>query len=543
MAEGGRLPPGYGPPPDFGSTRVAFDTKGFDRLCESFQGIGLLGESGTRPYAGLTAVPLDGAVARVEAAIRKGQAVLPLRYQDAYVAPLLRNLGHVIAGGDDDGVVALNVETLAGAVAQHAADNEARPEVRQFLAVVSHFYRSFLGRARRAAVNVPPAFAQLPPLVTFQSTGALGPFTLPTDQVQMLCGADVGVVSLPDSYRKHPVVWATLAHETGGHDVLHADPSLLPELSAGVRTLFGGGPLAAGATPNRDQVHALLWSYWVDEAAADVYGLLNLGPAFAFNLAAFLTAFRAATGSSLQTAAGSQPGGDLDVHPVDVLRLHVAAGVIESLIDLDPQHVEAHLADLQALIDHCGGGSGKMSVDGYVEIDRHRWVLLRQSMPMAEAAAAARRVGAYLATTRLSALGNHRVQDVETWTNADELAADQIRKAFGGRRPRVVDMGNDSQLLAGATLALLENPHSYRRVNEALAVALDHSFQRDPIMGFARPHLLAPNRAPGTPGTSPVPDDPAEAAPKTGVGEPPGPAGPPHRGRPPPARRRRPRRR
>ena len=40
-------------------------------------------------------------------------------------------------------------------------------------------------------------------------------------------------------------------------------------------------------------LNALIWSYWMDEAAADVYGVLNMGPTFAPSLAAFLAAFRA----------------------------------------------------------------------------------------------------------------------------------------------------------------------------------------------------------------------------------------------------------
>jgi hypothetical protein len=262
-----------------------------------------------------------------------------------------------------------------------------------------------------------------------------------------------------------------------------------------------------------------LWSYWIDETAADVYGLLNLGPAFAFNLAAFLTAFRAETsGSGLLKSAMSQPGGDLDVHPVDVLRLHVLAGVIESLTDLDRECVNAYLADLDQLIKHCDTRPGDVIVNGYVEIDRHRWVGLDQTISMAEAILAARRVGSYLSTTRLSAFGGHTIQEIETWTNSDESAAVGIKKALLQGK-RVVAMGDDAQLLAGATLALLERPQQYSAVNEALANALDDSYARDPIMGFGCPHPLVA-KAFLRHSAPPNPDDPTEGTLPTGIAGP-----------------------
>jgi len=44
-------------------------------------------------------------------------------------------------------------------------------------------------------------------------------------------------------------------------------------------------------------------------------------------------------------------------------------------------------------------------------------------------------------------------------------------------------MGDDAQLLAGATLALVENPARYGKVTAALNDALDNSFALDPIWG------------------------------------------------------------
>jgi len=55
-----------------------------------------------------------------------------------------------------------------------------------------------------------------------------------------------------------PVLYGSLAHETGGHDIIHADDGLLDELRARVRALF-----------HRDQAWlGVLWDYWMDEATS-----------------------------------------------------------------------------------------------------------------------------------------------------------------------------------------------------------------------------------------------------------------------------------
>ena len=448
----------------------------FTRLCERLAVIDLFGDGPPVPPWGDAAT-----VAAVKQAINAGAPSLPLAYQTGYVMPLLQNLDSVLRQAGD------SIEPLAGAVYEHAPGGAVQPELQRFLAVISNLYRSFLSRTKRAAANIPFAMPQDPPLAVFLHSGQDGPFTIPSDDTQQLFGGDVGVVSLPSTYRDHPVLWASLAHETGGHDVTHADAGLLPELAAGVQTLFGGGPVHAGRRPTSGQLQGLLWSYWMDEASADVYGLLNIGPSFAHNLAAFFAALNnRAVGlpiPSLRTRSG-HPANDpaLDVHPTDILRLHLAIGVIEQLSGLAQTTRDAYVSAVQALAQRCAQGASTVEIQGHIAIQRDRWLPINDSLPLSGMQDAARSVGAYIATARLQALGGHSIQEIETWDDADELTARQIADTFA-RGDSVVDMGDDAQLLAGATLALVTQPDLYDQATRLLTAALDRSYATDPIWG------------------------------------------------------------
>ncbi len=209
---------------------------------------------------------------QVEAAVVSAMPGLPLCYQEIYGSKLVQNLLFVLQHAQSTGQPEL-IETLTGAVYHHANDELTLP-LRRFMATLSDLYMSFLDAEKRAALEL-PLTEKLPPLASFQYRGDAGPFTLTTDIVQEMLGSTVGVVSLPGTYRAHPLLWGALSYETAGHDLLHADPGLLEELAETVQAQLD----LSGFDPEV----GILWSYWMDEAAADVYGALNLGPAFILN--------------------------------------------------------------------------------------------------------------------------------------------------------------------------------------------------------------------------------------------------------------------
>ena len=429
-------------------------------------------------------VPWDASMTEdaVRSAIDSEADALPLVFRDGYADPLRQELPHVLRTAQqwDDPTI---VETLAGAVYDHGAEEVAAP-LGRFLAVVSNMYRSFLSAETRMGVDL-PLIEQLPPLAMFQHSGEGGPFTFTAESVQALIGSPIGVVSLPSTCREHPFTWASLAHETGGHDVLHADTGLLDELGAGVRDFFGAARMDP-AHPTGAQVMGHLWAYWIDEAASDVYGLLNMGPAFAMNLIVFLAAFIAGfehgTEPVLRAESGRAPTDRLDVHPVDLLRPHLAIGAIQSLTGLEAKVRQDYVSTIEAMAEQCSGGADSIALVGVLPIGDNRGIPLANRFPLKEMQDVARRVGSFIVSTHLRALGGHSIQDLETWDDADEAAARRIADTFR-IDASAVGVGDDAQLLAGATIAIFEEPDKYDTCTKRLNEALDHSFAVDPIWG------------------------------------------------------------
>jgi hypothetical protein len=386
---------------------------------------------------------------------------------------LQQELQRAVAQGADENEVLANikslVDTLAGAVQDWVEPAYAQP-LKRFEAVISNFYRSFLSREQRASISL-PLIETVPPLVTFAPLPDQGPFTMPADDVEELIGVKIGVVSLPGSYRAHPLTWTSLAHECGGHDVIHADPGLMDELARGVATLPG---LPSGI--------GRLWASWMDEAAADVYGLLNIGPSFAVNLAAFFSALRASAPNS-QSRLGPisnelpiKDGRPADVHPVDLLRVYLAMGVTAEQTGLTSAAKTSWLLQLQEVAKEASGGVTTIDV---VDVDSGQAVQHLQLSAMAKAAQA---VGGYIATAKLNALQGHSIQDIETWDDTDEAAAQTVFEAAKADKS-LIGLGDDAQLLAGTTMAFYDNAAGYDAITSALNDALDDSFVRDPVFG------------------------------------------------------------
>ena len=440
----------------------------------------------------------------VRAVTAKGAPFLPLIYQQNFHAPmeaalaqLMLKLKHdVQTGVKTPEEATTRLEQFYAPVYQHGSrvtPIEAGPQLKRFLAVVSNLFRSFTDKDKRASAGI-DLVTTTPPLAFFQMASEQGPYTIESDLMQQFFKTAIGIVSLPATYRDHPVIWSVLSHEVCGHDVVHADGGLLAEMTAAVQAL-----LAPDFSPRKRldtaAVNALIWSYWMDEAAADVYGVLNMGPAFGPSLAAFLAAFRARilmdiqgkqrpqspTVSTDALASGADGGSPvIEDHPIDILRLYLVIGAVEAMTRLDDSKRAGYVAAIEEIARLVAGGAGAIQLDGIVNLGSGARVPVKAAIPMPAAAEAARKVGHMIATAKFKALNGRSIQDIETWDDDDEATAEAIAARVLQRQP-IIGHGDDAQLLAGVTLALLQEPTLYNAAQGLLNDALDDSFRTDPI--------------------------------------------------------------
>jgi hypothetical protein len=417
--------------------------------------------------------------------MQQGALVLPLPYRDAYATPICTNLPRLQQLATAGRIHTTSVEALGGALFQHTPGFSQAAPLRRFLAVVCDLYDSFLNAEKRAGLML-PMDEVLPPLATFQHTGDRGPFTIEVDLVRKFAGGATGLVSLPATFADHPLLWASLCHETGGHDVIHADEGLLSELQALIGPTLAGLPMPAGVSAEQ---MAALWHYWMDEAAADIYGVLNVGPAFGPSTAALLAGFNKSSGGELMLRLESGFSPDdarhaLDPHPMDALRQHLALGAIDKFAGLAPSVRNDYVARIEAMT-RALTPEGDAHISGVVNGPAGQ-MALEFAAPVETLRTIARAVGAAIATAAPGALHGHSIQDIETWDDADEARVQAMLTALG-KKQSIVGMGDDAQLLAGATLAALAAPGDYDAITKALNDALDHSFANDPLWGLPAP--------------------------------------------------------
>jgi hypothetical protein len=479
---------------------MAFNIANFTKLCERLAELDLFGaDPKIRPK-------LNSASA-IKSAITNGAAHIPIAYRESYADAINKELSNVLLQVEDLPAAEKEtiVEQFCAPVYEHAKISgmrDVRPELRRFLAVVSNLYRSFVNSNKRASLHVPQVTAP-PPLAFFQSDGERGPYTITSESMQKLFATPIAIVSLPATYRTHGLLWCSLAHEVCGHDVVHADPELVPELVNGVRNLFTGDSFAPNGPLNSNLLNALLWSYWIDEAIADVYGVLNMGPTFALNLAAFFSALLARVcihGGRpvpplpfLRTSAGPRnpAGGDahMDEHPVDILRLYLAIGVVESLTHLASETKSRYIDAIKAVAQAALRDKTEIHVQGEVKISHSHWRMVDEKIPLAAAQEAAQKVGGFLATMKLQSLGKHGIQDIETWDDVDEAAAQNTADRILANQS-IVGAGDDAQLLAGCNIVATSRPELYEQMSTLLNAGLDESYDRDPIWGNLKPSYV-----------------------------------------------------
>ena len=161
---------------------------------------------------------------------------------------------------------------------------------------------------------------------------------------------------------------------------------------------------------------AALADYWadrIDETAADVLGVLNMGPAAALGLVGY---FRALNGAYGGAPVLRSVGPEEDPHPADVARAYLAE---ETVRHLSFSGAEAWADRLEAEADR----------------DAARIWLGGTQVTTGVAKESAAIVARTILTARLRALEGHALGEIQDWRDADEAIVAELRAAMRSGRP------------------------------------------------------------------------------------------------------------
>jgi hypothetical protein len=406
--------------------------------------------------------------ASLQARMRWAVPRLPAPYRSAVGEPLLKALDGMGPGGfarvlaRDPGRTgpARLLLDAAQAVLQRTEGYQARATA-AFQEVVSDLYDGFLSAEDRRGVK-PPDHGVLAPLVRWGSA-VTGPYTWPAS-VSSTIGIGAALVSLPaGNARAGLLAWPALAHETAGHDVLSADDGLRAELARAVRRELAAARMPTGV--------AAYWTDRIDEAASDVMGVLNMGPAAAVGLVGY---FRALNGAWRGVPALRTAGRPEDPHPADITRAWLAAEAVR-------------------LCSFRGAGrwADRLSAEADRDVGRIRLGDLEVAPEVARASAGA--VARAVARTRLAALEGRALSEIEDWSDRDEAIVATLRRTLadagaGGKAglpaaPRPVAGAWASHAVAAGVYEAVSGGTPPGRVQERMVDMLARMHRRNPAFG------------------------------------------------------------
>jgi len=420
--------------------------------------------------------------------IDEGNTKLPGIYKDVFLDPI-RNLlnttdytailnswdnsdGQLGKGPWHDWLASINQRTI----------NFQSDETHAFEESLADLYDGFLSMEEGKRIK-PPDFETVSPLALWGFPKD-APYTWPSD-----VGVDIGMmmstVMLPPAYSKNIALWSSIGHETGGHDILHAYKGMLDEIGSKVAAkllqveddpALKGYVVINGRQETVARFAAKYWKERIDETASDVCGLLNIGPAAGISLAALLIPLR---GGKLVTGGPSE-----DVHPIDSLRIFLAADVIRNTKELDVNIANTWADLLESIADkYIENKSGfylvSQNLDGQWHVD--------VAIPYKQMRETIKIVAETIANSPLLTLGDHALSDVNTWANVDEVLTTRItNNLLDGTEPSL-EPGPDGQkvyaahILAGATIALAKSANNMSATTEMAIKSLNKLYGQNPV--------------------------------------------------------------
>lgn len=349
---------------------------------------------------------------RLIADLQTAMSHLPHVYQEVAAKPLiqfLQNLGEShflqVFGGDPQDEQTATLQQIIPDAVLSILSYQGQPSlgINAFEEIVSDLYDGFLSDEVRVGKQTghpidPPTYGVIPPLVKFGNADA-GPYTWPGDATKEILGMGCGVVSLPPEQMSGGLIaWSCLGHETGGHDVLHADQGLLDELAQKV--------YSALLQRFNSQALADYWASCIDETTSDICGYLNMGPSLGVGLIGY---FRALGDGKLRSVGSSD-----DPHPIDLLRGYLAAAVVKRL----------HFRDAAAWSRAISAETKKDNATLHLVQSNGHYSAFPVSFITAVASTDV--VAQTIMTSKLTALQGHSLQELQDWTDNDQAVVDNL---------------------------------------------------------------------------------------------------------------------
>ena len=429
--------------------------------------------------------------------------VLPSVYHSVFVDPLknlfTNNYDQIVASIDQTGRDIPWREWLDSI--NQRKTGYRRQDTHAFEESIADLYDGFLSMEERKRIK-PPDYQTVSPLVLWGGPEA-GPYTIPADpEFVVKLGINMSVVSMPPSYSENIVLWSAIGHETGGHDILHADKGLLSEIENVVEreilknrnesSLRGQEVTFNGRKVPLVEFAASYWKSTMDETASDVCGLLNLGPAAGIGIATLLIPIR---GGRLL----SQGWYD-DVHPIDALRVLLAADVIRKIPDLDVNVANAWGDALERIVDKYISDKNEFTLITDIEGNGENVIIpydaMRETIKI---------VAKTIGFTPLDTLEKHSLSEINTWANSDESLTLSLADDILNNKEPSLKRGADEQtvyaahIISAATIAMAESA-DIPKVTDLAVSALNKMYDTNLVWrGFPlryRSNLYAHNMVP-----------------------------------------------
>lgn len=307
----------------------------------------------------------------------------------------------------------------------------------------------------------------------------------------------MSIVSLPSSYADNIALWPLCAHECY-HDIIHADEGLLNELEDVVykelmedpseelkeKVLWNGSKSSSLA-----KFAAKYWRTTMEETAADVCALLNVGPCAGISFALLALSLNNNTLESSSSIA--------DPHPNEALRISLAAEVTKQFEELDLTVRNEYVKFFDQIMSKYMKNNNKNENNFvlYSTLLDNKTKHHDVEIPFRYMEKTVEIVARVIGFTKLKSLENHSLSEFNTWTNHDQILTQRIANQLMQNQKEEAEtvFGPDEQevyathIVAAGTLASIKKPDIAIRqqnldsITNAALITLEQMYNTSPV--------------------------------------------------------------